>query len=258
MSRRIDQLTSPAVASQIERSPIAVIPVGSIEQHGPHLPAGTDIYAADIVADALAETIDALVVPMGPYGVTPLHRGRPGTISLSPDTFEALLIDICSELSAGGIETIVLLNWHEGNTASLNRISSELQGELGAAFVVAQACYTAQRLYAGAGGKLTHGGSIETLAVLAYDESLVEMEAAGAVERDEKGLEVDEMRRSSEVYGFVTDVAELDPEGWYGDPEWAIGQDKDNFAGTLAADIAAQVTRVIDIRKRANERTDSE
>jgi len=256
--RRIQDLTSPAVEAIVKRSPTAIVPVGSIEQHGPHLPCGTDIFAAEIVADALAEAIDALVVPMGPYGVTPLHRGYPGTISLRPATFEAVLTDVCTELAGGGVETIVLLNWHEGNTPSLDRVSIELQAELEIDFVVAQACYTAQRIYAGDGGRLTHGGSIETLAVLAADPALADLGAASAVDRDEQGLEVDEMRRSSEVYGFVTDVAELDPAGWYGDPHWALDQDEEAFAETLAADIAAQVSRVIDIRKRANERLDNE
>lgn len=254
-SRWIYDLTSPSVAAAIARSPVAVLPVGSIEQHGPHLPCGTDIFAADVIAESLADRIDAICVPLGPYGVTPLHRNRPGTISLRPETFEALIRDTSLELVAAGIETLVFLNWHEGNTPSLDRASIELQSETGAQFIVAQACYTAQRIYKPEGGLLTHGGSIETLAVLASRPELVDLANSPALERSERGLKVDEMRRSSEVYGFVTDVAELDPEGWYGDPQWATEEAAGDFAGRIAAAVEERVRRVMEIRQEAKEET---
>ncbi|NIR41142.1 MAG: creatininase family protein, partial [Actinobacteria bacterium] len=80
---------------------------GSIEQHGPHLPCGTDTMAGELIGRALAERLGALYVPFGPYGVTPIHAGHPGTISLRRSTFEALLTDICDELIAMGIRRLV-------------------------------------------------------------------------------------------------------------------------------------------------------
>jgi creatinine amidohydrolase len=256
MSRRdLGSLTSPEVGAAIERSPIAVIPVGSIEQHGPHLPCATDTLAADLVAGALAERLDALVVPVGPYGVTPLHRGRPGTVSLRRATFEALLRDVAEELIGMGVRAIVLVNWHEGNTASLDAVALELQAEHGTTFVVAQACYVAQRLYAPDGGELTHGGSIETLAVLAADPSLARLDAVGgAMGRSEHGHAVDAMRRGREVYGFVSDVAEIDPAGWYGDPGWAAGRDASTFARDVAEALTGPVRQVLEIRQRVTEK----
>ncbi|MBX5441992.1 MAG: creatininase family protein [Solirubrobacteraceae bacterium] len=255
MSRRdIGSLTSPEVAAAIARTPLAVIPAGSIEQHGPHLPCATDILAADLVAAELAERLDALVVPLGPYGVTPLHRGRPGTISLRRATFEALLRDVAEELIGMGVRAIVLVNWHEGNTAALEAASVDLQARHGTTFVVAQACYVAQRLYAPEGGELTHGGSIETLAVLAADPSLAKLDAVGAVRRSEHGHAVDAMRRSREVYGFVSDVAEIDPAGWYGDPGWAAGRDASTFARDVAEALAGPVRQVLEIRQRVTEK----
>ena len=59
MSRSILDLTSPQVAEAIARSPIAVVPLGSTEQHGPHLPCGTDVMAAELVAADVAERLDA-------------------------------------------------------------------------------------------------------------------------------------------------------------------------------------------------------
>ena len=115
----------------------------------------------------------------------------------------------------------MLVNWHEGNIASMNAVATELQDRYDAVLVAAQACYVAQRLYADDGGELTHGGGIETLAVLAHDPSLVKVERAGEPTRPPGAHEMDAMRRSHEVYGYVTDVTELAVDGWYGNPAWA-------------------------------------
>lgn len=243
-------LTSPDVAAHVARAPLAVIPFGSTEQHGPHLPCGTDTYAAELVAKAAAARLDALLVPFGPYGVTPLHAGRPGTVNLRQETFEALVRDLAEALTDMGVQTLVLVNWHEGNTPSLERVATDIQDRLGPIVIVAQACYVAQRLYEPAGGELTHGGSIETLAVLAHDPDLARLDRASAADRPAGAAELDAMRRSREVHGFVTDVSEFGGDGWYGDPGWARSQDAGAFAATVADEIARQVRDVLAIRRR--------
>jgi creatinine amidohydrolase len=251
---RLERLRSPEVAAAIAARPLAVLPVGSVEQHGPHLPTGTDTFAAEAIAAGLATKLGGVLAPFVDYGVTPLHRGRPGTVSLRPATFEALLRDIGSELLAGGFEALVLVNWHEGNTPSLNRVATELQGEWpGSSLIVAQACYVAQRIYADDGGELTHGGGIETLAVLATDPELVELDGVEATGRDERGRAVDAMRRSPEVYGFLTDVGESDPAGWYGDPHWADPARAAEFVPAMADAIAPAVERVLELRKNIEQ-----
>lgn len=224
MTHSLYELTGPEVAARLAEVPLAILPVGSIEQHGPHLPCGTDSMASELVARALADEVGALYVPFCPYGVTPLHAGHPGTISLRRETFEALLFDVCRELVDMGVRTVILVNWHELNTPSLNAVATDLQAETGTRFFVAQACYVAQRVYEKEGGSLTHGGSIETLAVMAFKPDLAKLERAGESKRPEGAAEADEMRRSREVYGFVTDVTEIAEEGWYGDPTWATAE----------------------------------
>ncbi len=246
----IFDLPAPDVAEVIARSATAVIPLGSIEQHGPHLPCGTDTLAAELVAAELAERIDALYVPFGPYGVTPIHAGHTGTINLRRSTFEALLTDICGELAAMGVRTIVLVNWHEGNNASMNSVATEIQDQHGTTFVAVQACYTAQRLYEPAGGELTHGGGIETLAVMAFDPELVRFDRVAEPTRPEDAHLMDEMRRSHEVYGFITDVTALADDGWYGDPSWATQPRADSFAADVAEAALERVQLVLDVQKR--------
>lgn len=245
----IRALTSPDVADAIARSPVAVLPFGSVEQHGGHLPSGTDSYVAELIAAAVAERLDALYVPFGPYGVTPIHAGRPGTITLTPGTFEALLSEICHELVRMGVRTLVFVNWHELNAPSLDRVATDVQSETDATAVVAHACYTAQRLYADEGGELTHGGSIETAGVIAHDPSLVRWERAEKATRPERALELDRMRRGREVYGFVTDIGEFPGDGWYGDPAWATQERADGFVARIADDVARQVSEVLALRR---------
>jgi creatinine amidohydrolase len=238
VSGELYTLTGPEVAAAMTPETPAVLAFGSIEQHGPHLPCGTDAMAAEDIAGELARIIGGIVVPFTPYGVTPIHQGHPGTISLRRSTFEALLEDVCTELVGMGATRFVFVNWHEGNSPSLDAVATDLQARHEARFYVAQACYVAQRIYAERGGELTHGGGIETLAVMAHDPHLVHLERAGSGARPPRAEAIDAMRRGSEVYGFVTDVTELSADGWYGDPSWAESQNAAGFVNEVAHAIA--------------------
>ena len=248
-TQSISDLTSPEVAQLISTSKTAVIPFGSIEQHGPHLPNGTDTIAAEVIAEALAGQLDALYVPFGPYGVTPIHAGHPGTINLRRTTFEALLTDICEELVAMGVNRFVFVNWHEGNIASMDGVATEVQNRHPDVYVAtAHACYTAQRVYAAQGGELTHGGGIEVLSVMARDPELVKVERAGDATRPDHAIALDEMRRSHESYGYITDVTEIDEHGWYGNPRWASVDMAGDFADTIAGEVAKKVQEIFALR----------
>jgi creatinine amidohydrolase len=206
--------------------------------------------ASESIAKALAEELDGIYIPFAPYGVTPIHAGHPGTISLSREAFETLLRDVCTESIAMGIKRFVFVNWHELNTPSLDAVATELQDAHDARFVVAQACYVAQRVYADEGGELTHGGGIETMAVMAHDPSLVEIEAAGEPTRPPGAVETDKMRRSREVYGFVTNVREIANEGWYGDPSWATNERAEGFVERVTKEVASMLSSIGPWRER--------
>jgi creatinine amidohydrolase len=250
----IMDLASPDVRDLIARSSIAVIPLGSTEQHGPHLPSGTDTFVAELIAIEVANQLDALYVPFGPYGVTPIHAGHPGTISLRRSTFEALLTDMLEELTDMGVKTFVLVNWHEGNIPSMDAVAYSIQHRLGVNIVTAQACYTAQRIYRELGGELTHGGGIEALGVMAHDPELVKLGRVTTPTRPVGAEELDAMRRSHEVYGFVTNVRELADDGWYGNPWWATSEEANTFTKRTADEVIRQVQSARKAREVAQSR----
>ena len=92
-----------------------LIPVGAVEQHGPHLPLGVDIWLSTAVASAVVENEPdvRLAEPLG-YGISPHHLGFPGTVSLRSSTFIALMTDVCTGLAAQNVLPI-LVNGHGGN-----------------------------------------------------------------------------------------------------------------------------------------------
>lgn len=125
-----------ALAASGGRRPLAVLPVGAVEQHGPHLPLGVDIWLAHAVALAAAEGQEGMRVcePM-PYGSSHHHRAFAGTMSLGPSTFIAVLVDLCACLAEDGFLPVVL-NGHGGNRAPIQVAITTLgqRGVLSAGF----------------------------------------------------------------------------------------------------------------------------
>ena len=98
---------------------VAVLPVGAVEQHGPHLPTGTDAAVAEAVARAACERTGAgvvtLLAPTLAFGSSDHHLPFGGTLSLSPATLSAVLADLLRSLRAGGCERALIVNAHGGN-----------------------------------------------------------------------------------------------------------------------------------------------
>src|SRR6266851_7189789 len=117
--RQIERLAQPAAARLLSGSGIAVVATGSVEQHGGHLPLGTDAFAALSIAERVADRLGTVVVSLGLTGVAPYHLPWPGTLSLAPSTFAAVINDICGGLRSAGAKRILLVNWHEGNSPTL-------------------------------------------------------------------------------------------------------------------------------------------
>ena len=120
-------LTSAELESGSER--LVVVPVGAIEQHGPHLPLDTDTLLAISVAEGIvARAPGTLLGPTLELGCSSHHSAFPGTVSLSTQTFVGIVVDVCRSLTRADL-TVVLLNAHGGNRAPLGVALIELTDE---------------------------------------------------------------------------------------------------------------------------------
>jgi creatinine amidohydrolase len=113
--RWIELTTTEMEAAREEAQGVALIPVGSIETHGPHLPVGCDAFVADRVADLAAEEEPVVVLPAMPYTWSPQARRHPGAITVQSTHLVALLEDVCDEIWRNGFPKIALLHAHGGN-----------------------------------------------------------------------------------------------------------------------------------------------
>ena len=119
--RRLAELTWPEVRDAAARGAGVVVPVGSTEQHGFHLPLNTDVVLPEQLALAAAESLDLLVAPPLAYGYRsrPLSGGGesfPGTISVSARTLMSQLEDVLLGLARSGFSRVAVLNWHYENS----------------------------------------------------------------------------------------------------------------------------------------------
>jgi creatinine amidohydrolase len=235
-------MTQPEAEAILKRSGLAIIPMGSVEQHGPHLPCGTDYLASLVIGRKVAELADGLLLPFCPVGVTPFHMSFAGTLSLKPQTFIAVVEDICDSIIRHGAKKIVFLNWHEGNTSAMNLAAVAVQQRHPVRILVVQACYIALELFGKESG-LTHGGELEVLPILAYEPSLVHLERATNPSPPERARQIDSLRRGRAAYPLLRDIREIAPTGWYGEPQKATAEKAETFLEGVAKAAAEYIEK---------------
>jgi creatinine amidohydrolase/Fe(II)-dependent formamide hydrolase-like protein len=181
----LDECTDAEVAEYLSTGHTVLIPIGATEQHGPHDPLGTDTFIAKNVCDRLARRLGALVAPAISYGVSSEHRGFKGLSYVTAATLAAFVQDVCRSLAEVGFRRIILLNGHGSNTPALAPTARELRDDLPPDTLVIPLSYTdglkGEDASAYIGPEVGFHANIgETSAVLAIDDSLVDMEKAAA------------------------------------------------------------------------------
>lgn len=172
----LEQMTWPEAKEAFERTSVVVLPTGSTEQHGPHLPLGTDFLVAEDLARRLGERSDVIVTPTISIGYAQYHTTFPGSLSVSVETLTQALIEICDNLLKYGATHILFVNGHGGNMRSINRCGEWLR-ERSVPMAVAL-WWDMTQLVNPEWLAIGHGDYVETSLVLALDESWANMELA--------------------------------------------------------------------------------
>ncbi|MBN2071694.1 MAG: creatininase family protein [Candidatus Krumholzibacteriota bacterium] len=175
-------LTWPEMEKRLSEVDVAILPVGSIEQHGPHLPLDTDAFDADYLAQRIAEACSSpkpLVLPGISYGVSYEHTDFKGTLGISNNTLSRLIYDIGISAAKNGINKLVIVNGHGGNMPALNYAAQMITRDT-KIFVCVDTGETSDvDIYRLAEtSEDIHAGEIETSTSLAIRPHLVKMDKA--------------------------------------------------------------------------------
>lgn len=124
-------LSGPEIEAHLHRAPGVILPVGSVEQHGPIGLAGTDALCAEAIAREAGARADALVLPVLAYAPAQFNMAFAGTISISVRSMAALLDDIFESLHRQGVRAIYCLNGHGANQAAVNSAMHDFYARTG-------------------------------------------------------------------------------------------------------------------------------
>lgn len=199
--------TDPDIRESITKSAAVIIPVGSVEQHGPHLPVSTDSDIVGVVAARVGRGPEFLVMPTVMTGVSFEHAPL-FHVSIRPDTLEAVLHDMCKSIRSNGIRQIFVINGHYGNRDALIR------------FAQRQNDVHALSYWRFTKHQFDHAGMVETSLMLAISDNT-------RMDKAQRGLITDGMS-ASELYRIKRLAAKSFPEatgnGIWGDPRNATSE----------------------------------
>ena len=133
--RRVElaKMTSPETAEALAKAEVALIPVGATEQHGPNMTLETDTAVAYRLALRMATSLypRAVVALPLPYGVSYHHMEFPGTMTLSPETFQDVVLEVVESLRRHGLERFFVVDGHAGNQGALDVLMTKLRFQMG-------------------------------------------------------------------------------------------------------------------------------
>ena len=237
----LNEITRNEARAIAERA-LVVLPTGATEQHGPHLPIGTDCMLVEAVARGAAERVRSrlpiLVAPTLAFGSSPHHIPFGGTMSVGTETYYRLLCDLLESLVAGGFRRVFIVNGHGGNSELVQlaardvALRRELAVAVGSYWTIAW-----ERLTAAGAGRIGHlpghAGIFETGMIAAIRPDLVrEPRPARAVdERTSPPMPADPYR--FEVHGFWQSI-----DGYSDRPALANAEDGQRFLAAAITGVA--------------------
>ncbi|MFQ5558146.1 MAG: creatininase family protein [Acidimicrobiales bacterium] len=226
MTRQYEELTGPEVAERIRPDSILLLPVGAVEQHGPHLPMSVDHViaheAATALVDRVGEELDVWQLPTLSISKSNEHAWAPGTLWLSAATMLAVLDDIGRSVATTAAERLVILNGHGGNTTLLGTALRDLRLRHGLKTFLVHP--TLPPAYGGTStsdelGMGIHGGLDETSVFMHLRPLQVDLSRADRKVPEALATNAHVRFGGSVQFGWLSD--DFDPEGYIGDPTGA-------------------------------------
>lgn len=243
-------MTSAAMKRWLEKTDMILLPAGSCEQHGSHLPLGTDAYQALLLACSIAEKADLPIAPVIWAGLAPYHMAMPGTITLRYETYTNLAYDVCRSLIHHGFNKIIVCLNHRGNAAPMSHVARKVRYDTGALVVLFRGEGIGQKAAQGLfhipddekAQKVRHGGETETSRILYWNSALVDFDLAKAHKMDTPQEFPEKLKALSHEYvGFgeasfelPMDFNEVSSIGTLGDPLQATAEKGRVLAETVA------------------------
>jgi creatinine amidohydrolase len=238
---RADQLREKA-----RHDAMVILPVASLEQHGPHLPVEVDSMLGETVAVRAARKINergqqAVVLPVLWTGLSEHHMSFGGTITLDVATFAAVIEGVCRSVLRHGFKRIILLNAHGGNENALRTITDELTPKLGSPIVQFTYWYAAAVAIAKileTQGVLMHACEAETSMMLAVRPELVAMDRVGMAKANSTPDVTDVV--GGGVYRWRT-IGARSASGVIGNPEAATAEKGERLFEAIASSVAEKL-----------------
>lgn len=207
---------------------VAVIPIGSTEQHGTNLPLASDCIITAKVAEVLAEKLGAYLVPLIPIGTSREHLSFRGTITLTEETLKGIVADITDSLVNTGFKTIIIVSLHGGNRVLWSDFIPQLNGKYPDVTVVTaelrHAWFESHELTNLKTTGEMHAGECEASLVASLRPDLI---GPAPVDFSNPRERLEGIRLDS--FGFPLDVRELSPSGALGEPSKATKEKGDSF-----------------------------
>lgn len=208
MSVPVHGISDPEFRDALRKTRTVIIPVGSLEQHGPHLPVSTDSIISEYLAKQVADRIGAFVLPVISYGVS-FEHGPMFNVSVRHEVLSRMISDACISLAQNGLRKIILLNGHHGNLGALQYTSQEIHAAVSRNVHV----YTFHYWHM-LDAEFDHAGLVETSLLLAISPELVRMDRAAPNSR--------RLAKSKLAYSSMTNepgaFPRLTGNGVWGDP----------------------------------------
>jgi len=250
----LSEMNGEDVKEAVGKADVAIVPFGSTENHGGHLPFGTDCITPSELSLRIAERCGgAIVLPTQPYGVSPHHASFLMTMSLRPETLKALATDLLLSLLKHGIRNAVIINGHDGNSPALDEAAKEVKGHgmfvatLDAWWVAAGELLPKSTFEVWSG--LGHGGEGETSMILHLRPDLVDMrKARGVVPHLPKHLKIN--WKFEELAGCGSSGA---PDKASAEKGYKIAESIVNYVCMFITEARAcgwNVTKISDLRRK--------